>query len=647
MPQIKYNVLNVDPIGLERISTEDASVIDNFSVNSLFNFQKNKIELHIYSTDKILLDSVYNYVNITNINLGSSVGKDGASEVLLNPTEDAIRYEYANGGIITVYNFLNDLYSETNAPVDFYINEISPDRTELKLITTKLDNEEVVMYTDKIAETLLSQNYYNDFKLNFKDNKIITAVNIKTQDYKEFKTVVVKLYEPLPQDIEVKTFLNIEEAISDNIGYEIQSVVVSDEIKVPYLKGPNFNTKDIVNDLTVPSQFLNYDELFNFNNINSYRELKSAFAENSANLSIDYSNYNEFVHYSSAENRLSTFKYKLDLIENYQTSIDEIESGTSTEGGISGSREHYKSLIDKIITNFDHFDRHLYYESGSTSWPKVNNIKPYINATGSATGSWYGENLISSSNHDLVNVNQLTDAIPSYIVDDQDNAPYLSFVKMIGQHFDNIWIYSKAVTDKYDADNRMDKGVSRDLVQNVLASVGVKLHTDSRSSDNLFRVFTGQLFDTGSENINTLVSASNSAISEELYRKEIYKRIYHNLPLLLKSKGTEKGLRALVNTFGIPTLNTSQSISSMMIRTGGGTNTLQDINVGNFTAISSSLGKIRIDDTGSLVEGNTLSRYTSINKRNNKYTHDINSIEIGYSPTDVLNEKIIEYLNTL
>jgi hypothetical protein len=193
----------------------------------------------------------------------------------------------------------------------------------------------------------------------------------------------------------------------------------------------------------------------------------------------------------------------------------------------------------------------------------------------------------------------------------------------------------------------MDKGVSRDLVQNVLASVGVKLHTDSRSSDNLFRVFTGQLFDTGSENISTLVSASNNAISEELYRKEIYKRIYHNLPLLLKSKGTEKGLRALVNTFGIPTLNTSQSISSMMIRTGGGTNTLQDINIGNFTAISSSLGKIRIDDTGSLVEGNTLSRYTSINKRNDKYTHDINSIEIGYSPTDVLNEKIIEYLNTL
>ena len=84
-----------------------------------------------------------------------------------------------------------------------------------------------------------------------------------------------------------------------------------------------------------------------------------------------------------------------------------------------------------------------------------------------------------------------------------------------------------------------------------------------------------------------------------------------------------------------------------MIRTGGGTNTLQDINIGNFTAISSSLGKIRIDDTGSLVEGNTLSRYTSINKRNDKYTHDINSIEIGYSPTDVLNEKIIEYLNTL
>ena len=34
--------------------------------------------------------------------------------------------------------------------------------------------------------------------------------------------------------------------------------------------------------------------------------------------------------------------------------------------------------------------------------------------------------------------------------------------------------------------------------------------------------------------------------------KSLYKRIYHNIPYLLKSKGTITGLRALITSYGIP-----------------------------------------------------------------------------------------------
>jgi hypothetical protein len=34
--------------------------------------------------------------------------------------------------------------------------------------------------------------------------------------------------------------------------------------------------------------------------------------------------------------------------------------------------------------------------------------------------------------------------------------------------------------------------------------------------------------------------------------KRIYKRLYHNLPYLLKSKGTIQGLKTLLNIYGIP-----------------------------------------------------------------------------------------------
>ena len=156
-----------------------------------------------------------------------------------------------------------------------------------------------------------------------------------------------------------------------------------------------------------------------------------------------------------------------------------------------------------------------------------------------------------------------------------------------------------------------------------------------------------------SELIHTVVSATSGSsnsylqpVPKDNYLKAIYKRVYHNLPLLLKSKGTEKGLRVLANSFGIPTLYSTGS-TGMKVRVAGGNNTAGNINLGQFTLTSSSLGKIKIDDTGSLVAGNTLSRYSSINTRNEKYSQDINSIEIGYSPTDILNEKIIEYLNGL
>ena len=34
--------------------------------------------------------------------------------------------------------------------------------------------------------------------------------------------------------------------------------------------------------------------------------------------------------------------------------------------------------------------------------------------------------------------------------------------------------------------------------------------------------------------------------------RRLYKRIYHNIPYLLKTKGTIAGLRALITSYGIP-----------------------------------------------------------------------------------------------
>jgi hypothetical protein len=57
---------------------------------------------------------------------------------------------------------------------------------------------------------------------------------------------------------------------------------------------------------------------------------------------------------------------------------------------------------------------------------------------------------------------------------------------------------------------------------------------------------------SGFEYVDTLISASNDYIPLDDVNKSLYKRIYHNLPYLLKAKGTLPGLRTLITSYGIP-----------------------------------------------------------------------------------------------
>jgi hypothetical protein len=86
---------------------------------------------------------------------------------------------------------------------------------------------------------------------------------------------------------------------------------------------------------------------------------------------------------------------------------------------------------------------------------------------------------------------------------------------MIGQHFDNIWIYLKDVTNKYDADNSLNYGISKDLVAQAIRDFGLKIYQNQFSTDSLYSAFLGitpsgsLLPYTGSELITSYVTASS------------------------------------------------------------------------------------------------------------------------------------------
>jgi hypothetical protein len=650
LPTIKHNIIPIDPIGLEEFSNDDVKVVESFDVNTTFDAFQHKIELHVYTEDNQLIDSYHDYRNEKFLQGSQTAGTTGASELTLDPKEDAERLGYTYGGINFVYNFLDNLYSETGKGGEFFIEQISEDRTEVRLLTNQIEEDAVVRYTNKVKEDLKSTSYFNEFRLNVKNNDLLIGLNIDIQDYREYKSVIVKLYEPLPQEYDLKQLLTIERIISDTVAFKVNTVITPDEIKVPYLKGPNFNIEE-AEEQNSPTGFLNYNDLFSFPTNNTYREVHSRLNEKGVDISVHYNNFANFTQFSSIEERVRNFQYKLNLIETYQSQsdvIDNIEGPATGSRFLTGSSVYYTNKINTILDNFDHYDRHLYYESGSTSWPKQNNSKPYIQATGSATGSFFTEIILSASSFDQSNESQLLNSIPEYLREDPDSVNYNTFINMLAQHFDNIWVYAKALSDKYDNDNRLEYGISKDLVQDTLRNFGVKVYNNFRSTEDLFKTFTGQLY--ASESIHqTVVTASNNVISLENYRKDISKRIYHNLPYLLKTKGTERGLKALISSFGVPT-NSNLSITNsdtinipgLYVRTIGGNFTSGSLNFGPSFESTSSIAKIKIDNTGSIVaSGSTLSYYTSVVQRDKKYSDDLHTVEVGFSPTYLLNEKIV------
>jgi len=642
MVEIKYNIFEIDSNNLLRldvVSDENLkSYLEEVTVPGTFIPNEDFIELSYYTLDNTQLLSVNNYTRYSVLSGDSKTSVQGNSEIAIDPLEDYKIYYNDSSEVKALYHFLRNPFRVQDTDSTFSIESISPDRTELRLIPISLGATTVNQLTSKLEDRLESSTYNLDIHLYSNDDIFYPIVNVGYRDFRGTTAVVVKLADPIPQSVKVYSVFSIVEKISNSLAFEINTTLTEETPPVPTLRGANFNI-GVGEQTNEASEYFNYNELFSFPTNNSNRELNSLFNEKGAELGLDYSEFNNFINFSSIEERLRNFKYKIDLVESYQTSLDIINStgNTYNVGGITGSRDYYENLLDGIVNNFDHYERSLYYESGSNSWPKSNNTKPYNNQQSSTPESttWYSARLQEAVLYDARNPNILTNTIPSYLKEDASNDPYNLFINMIGQHFDNLWVYTDAVSKKYDNDNRLNRGVSKDLVEELLKNFGIKLYTSNKSAEDLFKYFIVNSYDISDEYLPSgIIDSGEQPLSQNDYQKEIYKRIYHNLPILLKSKGTERGLRALINCFGIPS-------DILKIKIFGGQSALDLPYFGGEQAWTGSIGKIRLDNTGSIVEGNTLSYYTGITRGDSKYTQDLHRIEVGFSPSDNMDAYIV------
>ncbi len=537
-------------LGGQTYTVSDNSLIASFNTDITFNSETDYIEYFIYNANKELIDSVEHLRNF------AIYGED----LSINPEQDLESRAYLEGKYYTVYNFLRPLLSSSILE-PYYVSKISTDRTELRLSSTSILGGDIVDSVTALKLAIETSPFQKDFSLNFNQNNLVIANNVLLDDSNPDNiTVLVKLYEPLPEQFGIQSQCWAVEKIAESKAFLIDVIVsYTQEDTTIKIKGPNINLQQNT-EINKSGEYQNTTALKSTTNNNLKYQLNSILAETGVELNIDYTDYNNFVFFSSAQTRLENFYYKLGLIEEYTVSAS---YGTGNSNYYtSESVNYWDAKIDEIITNFDGYEYFLYYESGSTAWPKSNSTPPFQNApTTSSIGlTWIANQSTVAETYDENNKDALVSTIPLYIREDSDNADFELFVEMVGQHFDSIWVYTQAVTEKYNSDNRVETGLSKDLIGTALKDFGIKLYQNNFTSDNLYNTYLGYtpsgslLPYTGQELITTYVTASatGSLIPIDNLSSEIYKRLYHNLPYLLKKKGTVEGLNTLITTFGIP-----------------------------------------------------------------------------------------------
>jgi hypothetical protein len=420
------------------------------------------------------------------------------------------------------------------------------------------------------------------------DNKVITTWTGDSD------SLILKLYEPLETTVQPNQQVWISKLQADPI---VETITISgvDTSYCAPLKGPNF--------LLEPDNgtaFKIFDDLIASGSTTSNDILNRITSQNNIDtekLNIQYVSdssytFNQFVHFGSAAERLKNFYYKINILQEYQAKYLSLTQTTFPIGylltedtGGDGTPEiqgdeiligeqidpilqlqfevpqvipapyaliEANSIAEKIsnlIKTFDGFEKFLFKSEDLLAYPK----QDYFNSATQITYrvllpiinplviSWYDTALYDSEEFDKYNSYAMRNNLPAYITDDYDNADFILFLDMIGQHFDILWAYINGIKKAKNVEHKEELGVPDSLVSSLLNSMG---WTEKRAFNS--QLLWEYMFGTNKEG-NPKYGRS---LQDANY--EVWRRILNNLPYLLKHKGTARALKAVMACYGVP-----------------------------------------------------------------------------------------------
>ena len=450
-----------------------------------------------------------------------------------------------------------------------------------------IDMEQAIENIAQEFSSVVVNNFFDDSRilktvLNFGDNfQTLLANWMRDPNNVEDHSILVKLYRPLPVNINTKELVWIDRELSPTWTDSLFVTVAPEQEIIFFLRPPNKSpaaalqlfgreVSNVTMETLLPSGSVQTSGSHAL--VLEDSTLRRFFTTDIAGieLNVDYTDYNNFVHFSSAENRLVAFREKLLQIEAISSSLvlqtnaasaslaaSSHPTGSGTLIDVSGTAQFAAMTVlvedrEDIIRGMDGYERFLFYESGSfsgsltglpedeqldisdVSWPKASGTVDPVES--SASLAYFDNQSVIAADYDASNQEMLRNNVPLYLQNDDESVGFLTFLNMVGHLWDTIKLYIDDMPVIYDRDPSPDRGIPNDLLWHIASSMGINL-------PNQYSI--KELVDFTVGNASSTQATYKQAISET------WKRFIHNQIFIAKTKGTRTGLNALLNTYGV------------------------------------------------------------------------------------------------
>jgi hypothetical protein len=554
----EFSSLKHDGFVYREISDELTYELSTVNLTELYDSTKQSFYSQIVSLRNLLsfsndsevlelISSIYNGVTISDSVTGKNTRLLGIREFIDNHIK--FNFEFLGDFKSFRESSQNIISSVCESRLRFY----NPHAIDTK--SNKENFSQAVIYLKSILTSAVQSSISNveygyklKFKsplksaLNFGSGSLFPILTSKIENESEFW---VKLKDPLSGNFSVgdKTSLS---NISIIPTFELISWLAENSQKFIKLRIPNFSLNlNEPSDRTISTKYYSDNDL----EISRVAGNKISVNKKLIDLNIDYSDFSNFVVFSSANLRLKIFKNKVIQLTTLDEEIATLSSVDTGSSEVNDRLSVYTDLVNKrnefdsIIEGFDGYESYL-YKSGQFVYDT--NQSTFVYPSGSLNVSSAVDELLSESEtYDKNNRDSLLNNSPEFIYEDTENDEYLKFLSMVGHHFDNLYLHISNIGIYKRIGHDLDDGLTGKIISYILNSFGFKLPPGLsgliESSDTIENYLS-------SDEQSGLVNS----ISVDEKTKTIWKRMLINLPSVYKSKGTEECIRQIFSIYGVP-----------------------------------------------------------------------------------------------